>query len=219
VDTGEFPLRPDHENKQSYSGFLGLSQVLGRGTAVQSTITYALGNGFLSDPYKQALVIDEPLADSRPDLRNQIAWLSRFRHHFSGLNATFHADYQFYWDDWNITAHTLEVAWYQSLFGSIRVIPSFRYYSQGQADFYANFYEQVRSDGYYSSDYRLSPYGALAWKIKAETRFATGAVDWRASFAWQRYLSSGDYALGKVAVANPGLVAYNLFSVALAARF
>ena len=80
---------------------------------MQSTLTYALGNGFLSDPYKQALVVGEPFADSRPDLRNQIAWLTRYRHHFSSLNASFHADYQFYWDDWNITAHTLEVAWYQ----------------------------------------------------------------------------------------------------------
>jgi hypothetical protein len=55
-DASEFPLRPDHENKQGYSGFVGLSQVLARNIAVQSTLTYALGNGFLSDPYKQALV-------------------------------------------------------------------------------------------------------------------------------------------------------------------
>src|SRR5262245_37658731 len=47
VDTDEYPLRPGHEDKQVYSGFLGVSQVLGRGTAVQSTLTYALGNGYL----------------------------------------------------------------------------------------------------------------------------------------------------------------------------
>ena len=50
TDTAEFPLRPNHENKQNYSGFLGVSQVLRRNIAVQSTLTYALGNGYLSDP-------------------------------------------------------------------------------------------------------------------------------------------------------------------------
>ena len=215
----EFPLRPDHENKQNYSGFIGISQVLRRNIAVQSTLTYALGNGFLSDPYKEALVMGEPVADSRPDLRNQISWLSRYRHHFSSLNGTLHADYQFYWDDWNITAHALEVAWYQSLFDTIRVIPSFRYYTQGQANFYANYYDQLRSDGYYSSDYRLSPFGSLSWRIRAEAHFRTWQLDWVGSFSWERYLSSGSYALESVSSPNPGLVSFDLFSVGLTTRF
>ncbi len=219
TDSAEFPLRPDHEKKQSYSVFAGVSQVLRRNIAVQSTLTYQLGHGFLSDPYKQALVEGEPVADSRPDLRHQIAWLSRYRHHFSSVNGSFHANYQFYWDDWNITAHSLELAWYQSLFESFRLIPSFRYYSQGQADFYAPFYEQVRADGLYSSDYRLSPFGAISWRIRAETRFRTWSIDWLASFSWERYLSSGKYALQSVSAANPGLVNYDVFSVGLTTRF
>jgi len=219
VDTAEYPLRPSHEDKQSYSGFLGVSQVLARNVAVQSTLTYALGSGFLSDPYKQALVVGEPVADSRPDLRNQISWLTRYRHHFSSLNATFHADYQFYWDDWNVTAHSFEVAWYQSLFEAIRFIPSVRYYSQGQADFYANYYDQIRNDGYYSSDYRLSPYGAISWRLRAETRFRIWRFDWIASAGWERYLSSGSYAMSKVGNPNPGLVKFDVFSVGLTTRF
>jgi hypothetical protein len=219
VDTAEFPLRPDHEKKQTYSAYAGLSQVIGRNAAMQSTLTYQLGNGFLSDPYKQALVVGEPLADSRPDLRNQIAWLSRYRHHFSSMNASLHADYQFYWDDWRITAHTFELAWYQNLFEAFRLIPSVRYYSQGQADFYAPYYTDLRSDGNYSSDYRLSPYGAISWRIKAETRFTTWQVDWLASFSWERYLSSGSYAMQKVSTPNPGLVSYDLISVGLTTRF
>ena len=53
------------------------------------------------------------------------------------------------------------------LWSSFRLIPSLRYYTQSQADFYAPYYISERSDGYYSSDYRLSPYGALAWRVKA----------------------------------------------------
>jgi hypothetical protein len=77
----------------------------------------------------------------------------------------------------------------------------------------------ARADGLYSSDYRLSPYGALGWRIKAETRFRIWRLDWIASFAWERYLSSGKYALGKVEVENPGLVNYDLFSVGFTTRF
>jgi hypothetical protein len=159
VDSDQYLLRPDHEKKQTYSVFAGISQVLRRNIAAQSTLTYQLGHGFLSDPYKQALVAGEPFADSRPDLRHQIAWLSRYRHHFSSVNASFHADYQFYWDDWKITAHTFELAWYQSLFEAFRLIPSLRYYSQGKADFYAPYYTQVRSDGLCSATTGSLPMG------------------------------------------------------------
>jgi hypothetical protein len=219
VDTAEYPLRPDHEEKQSYSVFLGLSQIVRRNIAVQSTLTYQLGNGFLSDPYKQALVAGEPLADSRPDLRHQIAWLTRYRNHFGFMNGTLHLDYQFYWDDWSLTAHTLEAAWYQTLFGVVKLVPSFRWYSQGQADFYAPYYEAPRADGLHSSDYRLSPYGAIAWRLRAETRFRTWRLEWLASFSWERYLSDGKFAIQKVGTENPGLVNYDLFSVGLTTRF
>jgi hypothetical protein len=219
VDRDEYPLRPANEKKQSYSAFVGISQILRRNIAFQSTLTYQLGHGYLSDPYKEVIVDGERIADSRPDMRHQIAWLTRYRHHFSALNASLHADYQLYWDDWNILAHTFELGWYQSFWDWLRFIPSVRYYSQGQADFYAPLYDQARPDGYYSTDYRLSPYGAISWKLKAETRFSTWRLDWVASFAWERYLSSASFAMGKVGTPNPGLVNYDLFSVGLTTRF
>jgi len=218
VDTDLFPTRPSHEQKWSTSVFGGISQVLSREAALQSTLTYQREQGYLSDPYKQVLVAGNPVPDARPDSRNQLTWLTRLRHHVSPVHGTLQADYRFYADDWQLTSHTLEVAWDQAIFDALHLIPSFRYYSQSQAEFYGPWFDAT-GDGLHSSDYRLSPYGAIAWKIKAETRFATGSVDWRAAFAWQRYLSSGDYALGKVSVANPGLVSFNLFSVSLTARF
>ena len=52
-------------------------------------------------------------------------------------------------------------------------------------------------------------------------RRADGSVVWRRE-GWtqlERYTSSADLAIVKVAVENPGLVSYNLFSVGLTARF
>jgi hypothetical protein len=211
--------RNSEEDKQTVSGFLGLSQVLGRETIVQATLQYQFDNGFLSDPYKRALVEGVPVPDARPDMRHQISLLTRFRHHFETLRATLHADYRFYVDDWGINAHTFEVAWYQTLWESLRLIPSFRYYTQSAADFYAPYYEGPRGDNHYSSDYRLSPYGAISWRIKAETRFQIWSLDWIANVGYEQYMSGGNYAIRGVSVENPGLVGFDMLSAGLTLRF
>lgn len=219
TDADQFPLRPSHETRNASSVFAGISRVLTEGSVVQTSLNYRHDDGYLSDPYKQVLVEGAPIADSRPDTRNRVATLTRYRHHFEALDGSLHADYRFYLDDWEMNSHTLELAWYQSLWGSLQLVPSFRYYSQSQAEFYGPYFEQMRADGHYSSDYRLSPYGAISFGLKAETSFDVWRSRWRAVLAYERYVSGGDLALGKVSVENPGLVSYHLFSLGLTARF
>jgi hypothetical protein len=213
------PDRPGSDDKQSASLFAGVSQVLDRSTTVQATASYQHARGFLSDPYKRAVVAGTPLPDRRPDDRNQLALLARLRRHFETLNGTLHADYRYYLDDWSIEAHTFDVAWHQSLFDLLRVIPSVRYYSQSQADFYAPFYFAARSDGLRSSDYRLSPYGALSYRIRSESRLQLFELDLMLNASYERYESDGDLAFGRVSTENPGLVSFELFSVGISGRF
>ena len=101
----------------------------------------------------------------------------------------------------------------------VQLVPSFRYYSQSQAKFYAPYFDQARADGNHSSDYRLSPFGAISWGVRAETQFPTGQIQWRGRLSFERYDSSADYAIGNVAVANPGLVAFNVISFSLMGAF
>ncbi len=219
--TIEFPTRPEDEDKQSYSGFLSLSQILGRATALQTSVTYQFGTGYLSDPYKLVSVEGANRGDSRPDTRHQLAWLTRLRHDFARTNSTLHADYQLYLDDWGIHAHTLELAWYQTLWERLRLIPSLRYYSQSQADFYAPYFVFTPADGHFSSDYRLSPYGALGAKLRVESVPWEGPwrTSWRLAAIYERYMSSADLALGSVDVENPGLIDFNNFTLNLSAKF
>jgi hypothetical protein len=213
------PGRPSSEDKHSVSLMGGLSQVLARGTAIQSSLSYQYAGGFLSDPYKQVYVGGPILPDTRPDQRHQLTWLTRFRQHFESISGTAHLDYSFYYDDWDVNAHTFEFAWYQSLFDVVRLIPSVRYYSQSQAEFYAPYFEGLPASGEFSSDYRLSPYGALAYRIRAETRFQTWQLDWILNAAYERYNSSADLAFGSVDVENPALVSFDMFSVGFTTRF
>jgi hypothetical protein len=215
----KFPTRPKSANKQSYQVYLAASQVLGASTIAQTSIKYQHERGFLSDPYKLAYVAGSPDSDVRPDQRNQVAWLTRLRHHFRGAEASLHFNYMLYADDWKMYSHTFELAWYQTLFDRFQLVPSARYYSQSQAYYYAPFYNGPRSDGLRSSDYRLSPFGAYAYGIKAEFPFETWSVTWALTAGYQRYTSGGDLALQSVSVENPGLVSYNLFTLGLTGRF
>lgn len=215
-----FATRPEKETKQAYSFALGATQVLTRTSMIQTGITYKLHRGYLSDPYKLVSAGGVNFGDVRPDERKQLAVLTRYRHHFEELNGSLHADYNFYHDDWGIFAHTAEIGWHQTLFDFVRVIPSGRYYTQSSADFYKPFFLAVPADGNMSSDYRLSPYGAISWKIKTELDlFQLIHRDWLFSLSWERYISDSNFSLQKVKVENPGLVSFNLFSLQLKTKF
>ncbi len=219
VDAESDPFRPEKEDKQSISLFTSVAQILGRSSLVNSTLNYQFNTGYLSDPYKRVVIGGAPVGDSRPDTRHQFTWLTRLRQHADFANGALHADYRFYYDTWNISSHTVDVAWYQNLPWGLRLIPSFRYYTQSGADFYAPWFEVAPGSGNASSDYRLSPFGAIAFRIRGESNFPIGSSNWKILVGYERYTSSGDLAIAKVSVANPGLVSYNMISVGLKARF
>lgn len=207
-------------DKQSYTVFAGLAQVLTRTASLQATATYRYSTGFLSDPYKQAFVGGGPLADTRPNARNQVALLVRARKHFDQVNGTLHGDFQYAFDDWGINAATVELAWHQTVFEALRLVPQFRYYSQSQADFYNTTFPGPTAPRHFSSDFRLSPFGALTYGLKAETNFrGILKTDWELALSYDRYVSDADLALGSVSVENPGLVAYHLVSFRVTGRF
>ncbi len=221
TDAAQFG-RVESETKGSVSGFASFSRVLSASSTLQTGLTYQHQRGYLSDPYKLvSTVLDGNVADARPSQRNQVTLLTRYRKHFAWIGSTLHADYRFYIDDWQIYSHTFELAWHQALWDAFRLVPSLRYYSQSEADFYGLYFDTLAPGQHASSDYRLSPYGAMSFRIKGETRLRGWPfdADWRVSLSYERYLSSGDLALGKVALENPGLVSFNLISVGLTGRF
>lgn len=210
-----FPDRIAHANSREVVGFLGYSRLLGRDTQVQTSISYTRLAGFLSDPYKRAYAGGNLLPDSRPNQRRDIAWAARFRQYVPPLDAALHLDYRYFWNDWSIKAHTVSLAWYQTMPGDWQLVPGVRWYSQSQAFFYAPFYDSARADDLSSSDYRLSPYGAISFSVDANKELWS----WKLSLRYENYRSGSGLALRSVAVENPGLVDFQVFSVALAKTF
>ncbi|MBT4838160.1 MAG: DUF3570 domain-containing protein [Methylococcales bacterium] len=201
-----FPERIDDEPKVSRTLFAGVSQIINRSLAVQLAVNVTSHSGFLSDPYK--------LRDQRPESRDQWSFIGKIRYFSRKLNAALKVDARWYNDSWGINAQTVDLKWHQNIGQAIKVIPTFRYYSQSQANFYYSSDDLSRT-GFQSSDYRLSPYGAMTVGIKWITKFK----DWSLSLAWENYQSSASLALKPVSVENPALVQFTRLSFGLTGKF
>ena len=170
-------------SKRTTDLLLGVTQVLTPRDIVQSNVTYAFGHGYYDDPYKAV--------DVRPDRREQLAWLTRWNHHFGDLDATLRLSARYYLDTWDIRAVTLGAEWVQP-YGAWSLIPSLRYYTQGAADFYRGppFPVGFVNGRPYSADQRLSAFGAITTGLKIARYFGDG---WRADFKVEHYEQKNDW--------------------------
>ncbi len=177
------------------------------------------------------------MPDRRPGEKDQVSILARYRHHVEVLNGSLHADYRFYADDWEMMSHTVDLAWYQNFLGWLTITPSVRWYSQSKAFFYDPVLPAGTVPKTASSDYRLSPYGAISYRIKAEVEFLDvwnyDAPDWLqavgvsegldliASLSYERYFSDGRFSISRVDEEDeaPALVRFRVFAFTLTGRF
>lgn len=238
TDAERFGNRQNTGEKWAIDLFASFSQILSRSTTGQITINYKHADGYLADPYKEISQIGGGnLPDRRPDQKDQVSILGRLRQHVEPLNASIHLDYRFYADTYKVTSHTVEFAWYQSIFDFITIAPSVRYYSQSKAEFYDIVLPPGVIRGNASSDFRLSPYGAFSTRLKIEGRLSdmirtssnptlerfgvTGGIDLFLALSYERYLSDGAYALTSVSDFDeaPGLVGFQIFAATLTGRF
>lgn len=202
-------------DSNSSSVFVGFGRVLTPQAAIQASLGLTLDSGYLSDPYKLVFVNGTLRPDNRPEKRIKSTFLLRYRHHIRPVKASIHADYRYYQDDWGIKAHTFKLGWYQPLGMGWRLAPLVRYYSQTQADFYFPFLMGGSDREEFSSDYRLSPFGALSWAVSVDKSW--GGIN--AGISFESYQSRAALSLNDVVVENPGLVDFNVLSAAIGYSF
>lgn len=163
-----------HQNRITRGLFVGLTQVLGANDIIQSNLAGSAGSGYFDDPYKftQSFFGRRPInhADQRPDRRNSLAWLTRWRHYLPAQAAALGVDYRYTSDSWGIRSHLLETSWHQNLNEVWALKPSLRYYTQSAADFYATSFAVPTITG--SSDSRLAAFGALTVAVNVVARFS-----------------------------------------------
>ena len=149
----------------------------------------------------------QAVVERRPEERNQGMWDFRLVQFVEATDASVHGGYRFFVDDWGITAHTFDLDWVQPV-EAWTVTPRFRYYSQNGASFYQPYFlfqgkAPVGPSGHfnlagvplnaYSSDYRLSAYGAISGGLTV-ARPIGKAMAFEAGFEY--YAHGGDLRLG-----------------------
>jgi len=212
------------------SAYEGVGQVIDMNTVVQAGISVTHKNGYLSDPYREYAGAEVPY-DIRPDNRTLLTLSGGARRYFPGPDAALHADVRFLVDTWDIFSSTWEVAWYQNYAPGwnwfvdnavdFQLVPKLRYYQQTEAYFYeipdhgvADPYYTADTTTYYSSDPRLSKYGALSIGLSLKTDFRR--------FSWtvggERYAANPSYGFNGEEE-TPGLVSFWRVSTGLDYRF
>lgn len=197
---------------------LGVTQVLGRATLAQLNYVRSEAKGYLTNPYKVVSVVHpltgetlnyDAVNEKRPDDRASNALLAQINHHVGP--GTAYATYRYYWDDWSIEAHTLELKYRQPVNERVYLQPSIRHYSQSAADFYRPVVASNAIPEYVSADYRLNELQTLSYGMKLGYR-----CDSRGEFTarYEYIRQTGDeYPAGTVGVQRdaklfPDLTAY-----------
>lgn len=200
------PDRIIEDNKSSEAVTLSFTQVLNKSLIIGAGMTFAEYEGYLSDPYKLAFVDGQVLHDARPDNRSQFSIDFKARKYFSTVAGALHADYRFYDNNWGLDSHTLSLGWYQNL-ESWQLSTRLRFYDQSEAAFYQNYYTAERPDGYYSSDYRLSAFGAMSYRIGLSKAYDFASF----TISYENYNSGEAWRTSDET--NPGLVDFSFFTI------
>ncbi len=184
----EWELAGRTEDKRTVAGAIGVTQILTKRDIVQLNVGYSRGSGYFTDPYKPF--------DYRPDWRESKTVMTRWNHHFDGVDGTSHLSYRFYTDSFGIRAHTFGLEYLQSLPNDWTVTPSVRFSSQTAADFYRPsplvLPDYITNPGFRSFDQRLSAFGALTLGVKVSKRIAK---DWLVDLKYESYKQRAEWCM------------------------
>ena len=179
--------------RETYDYLLGVTQVLGAQSAIESSITWSDGRGYFSDPYK--------LHDMRPGRRRIFTWLTHYNRYFPARGATLQLAYRYLDDSFGDRAHMLEASWVQPLPRGFTLTPTIRYQTQSAASFYHDppFPAGFVPGQLYTADERLSAFGALTLGLRLAKELPRGVT---VDVAVNVYRQRGDWRIGG---GSPGL--------------
>jgi Protein of unknown function (DUF3570) len=138
---------------------------------MQLTATGQLLHGFQSNPYRAVRIGKTAAQEYHPRDRARYAIAAGLRFWIAPLNGALQAESRVYRDTWDIVSWSAEIAYEQSLLGSLRFRLRGRYYSQTAAAFYSDDYVLEPKGRYFTGDRELSD---------MQTALAGGQLVWNA---------------------------------------
>ncbi len=188
------------KKEQGYA--LGFTWILDERNLFDLSASLMKLSGYLDDPYK-IVPVGTPgnfveIPDHRPDSRQRRAIVGKYGHYYlwgGALKAT----YRYYWDDWSVKAHTLELVYDHRLTEDWLVSPTVRLYTQTAASFWGNTFPAKQE--FMSADYRLAAFSSILGGL-AVTHKMSEAVDVNLGFSVQSQSGRDSITVSKPATAG-----------------
>jgi hypothetical protein len=163
--------RYGNADKRVFDGMFGITRVLSRRWLMQLNYGRAGNFGYLTEPYKVVSVLDGNGSttsyrfEKRPDRRTtQDVLLSSA---YQLTEDVVHFSYSYYWDNWRIRSHTVDVKYRYELPRGHYLEPHARYYSQTAASFYTyGLAAGAPPPQYATSDYRFGKMMTTTFGLK-----------------------------------------------------
>ena len=157
-------------NRNSYSLGLNFSQILSKSIQTAFMADFVYQEGLLSTPHQRVYFSD--LNETRienfrlgndierlPDTRTKIA-LGNRTNFYINQDFILRTYYRYFTDDWGTNSHTAKFELPIKLGVNYTLYPSYRYYTQTEADSFGEFNTLLSTQEFYTSDYDLAEYDA-----------------------------------------------------------
>ncbi|WP_062061136.1 DUF3570 domain-containing protein [Aquimarina longa] len=160
----------DDESRNSYSVGFGFSQILSKKLQGSLSLDLIQQEGLLSTPFQRVQFVDVPDVviqeftygddvERLPDSRTKVALGGRVHYYLNEI-ITVRTFYRYYTDNWGINSHTASIEVPIKITDKFTVYPSYRWYNQTAADYFAPFNKHLSTTRFYTSDYDLSDFDA-----------------------------------------------------------
>ena len=163
VDTGF----KDDINRYSYR--LGLSQVFTKTFVMSVEYEGILEEGFLNSPYRaarlQGLLVPESYPGTRDSYAIAVRAVKGLTTKDDQLDSALRFGYRYFWDTWEISAHTLEASFQKRTTERWLGELHYRYYQQSAASFYSDNFASAMT--FMARDKELSTFQSHTVGVKA----------------------------------------------------
>lgn len=193
----------DSKSRNTYSLSIGFSQILSKRAQFSVFLDLVQQNGWLANPLQRVYFGDRAnyyvgnpssitnytsisnkdvfqLADDierLPQTRFKVPVGLRFNYYINEL-VTVRTYYRYYYDDWGITSHTASIELPVKISDKFTLYPTYRYYIQTAADYFAPYEQLLSTDEFYTSDYDLSKFNSnqYGFGVSYTDIFAKGKI-------------------------------------------
>ena len=150
----------------TYAMYTSVSQITSKNSLVGISYDLAKQSGFTSNAYRQAITATGPVAERHPNdrLRHAIALTGRY--FVPRTQTAFIGLYRYYWDSWDVHAHTPELRVVQQVGDTVEAAFRYRYYTQDASFFWQKRYGDPMSLQYITDDPKMSPYDGHLMEAK-----------------------------------------------------